>query len=158
MNQDDDQIAQIKGLDLRGDQQSEVEKMRKTTQVRSSPNDGPKLSFLQEINREAESIIQRSILGGEDDSDTYEPKVHPQNVGVEKMATNSDVRQSYKLAASEQKPPLDLNKSPSKSPRSQREPKMMTHTRTTLKPKNSLSQLRDISPYRVSQLSERQQS
>ena len=74
--------------------------MRKTTQVRSNAQDGPKLSFLQEINKEAESIIQRSILGGEDDSDSYEPaRVHPSNVanlGVERMDTNSnsDLRKS----------------------------------------------------------------
>ena len=76
--------------------------MRKTTQARSDAKDGPKLSFLQEINKEAESIIQRSIIGGEEDSDSYEPaRVHPSNVEIAKLDTNSDVRKSFKQTASE---------------------------------------------------------
>ena len=52
--------------------------MRKTTQAKSSLQEGPKLTFLQEINREAESIIRRSAFE-EEESDDYETKVVPMN-------------------------------------------------------------------------------
>ena len=107
-----------------------MENMRKTTQATVNPNGGPKLSFLQEINREAESIIQRSILGDQDDSDTYEPKVVPMRVD---RLDSTSLRESTELKNKKRGSQGNI------SPRSQRPPKLMEKTRTTIKPKNSLS-------------------